>query len=696
MGTTAKQGRALRLVPVLLGKVRGRAAVKLRRFRVPLIYRSIRYPDISGFRAGKPPCAYFFDPDSRESTVAAWRRAFDRQADVVRAADQVCDHIFDLLGSGPVNLGDRIDWHTDFKCGESWPSGRPLGSKDIVRQGSPSDVKVPWELSRFQHVGVLGKAYWLTGDERYAREFVDQVTWWIDSNPWGRGVNWACAMDVAIRAANWILGYHFFLRSPSFDASMREKVVRSLWEHGWFLETNLEVGRINSNHYLSDLAGLFAIGVFLSGGASDRPGYERAIRWRDFALAELISEMRTQVLEDGADYEKSTSYHRLVLELFTYSFLLAEANGLKLPPDIRERWERMFEFVLAYTKPDGFAPQMGDSDDGVYYKLGTPCPHRERALQRCSGQAKGRKGEEGVQSPFLDHRYLLSLGAVVFDRSDFAAGAGQYSEEAFWFLGPESRKQFEALLAEPTAPLSSRAFPRAGFYVLRSDRQYAIIDAGDNGTGGLGGHGHCDALSFELYAFDKTFIVDPGTYLYTADPEWRNRFRSTAYHNTVAVDGEEIHPFSERWLFTLPDAGEVRALRWDVEGDELVFEGEHDTYRRLKDPVLHRRAIRLDKPTSTWRIGDSFTGSGLHSFDSRLHFAPGIDLREVEGSPGTFETVCEGARLAIEPGYPGGFESAIEDGWYSPSYGIRVSIKVLRYSWSGEVPCGFAMVLSRR
>ena len=59
------------------------------------------------------------------------------------------------------------------------------------------DIKVPWELSRFQHFTILGQAYILSKEEKYAQEFVNQVTDWIEHNPVGFGVNWACPMDVA-------------------------------------------------------------------------------------------------------------------------------------------------------------------------------------------------------------------------------------------------------------------------------------------------------------------------------------------------------------------------------------------------------------------------------------------------------------------------------------------------------------------
>ena len=668
------------LVSVIAGKVAGRAVREVKRFAVPIAYRMIRFPDSSKFYRASERGAYYFTSQERSEIAAQWRSTFGLGSEMVDAADEVCDHVFDLLGSGKTSLGERIDWHTDFKSGESWPSHKPLRPREISCLNSTADIKVPWELSRFQHLSLLGRAYWLTCDEKYAKEFADQVLSWIEANPWGRGPNWACAMDVAIRAANWILGYSYFELSPTLDDRFRAKLVRSLWEHGWFVEHNLERQRINGNHYLSDLAGLFALGVFFASCARGR-------RWRDFAFDQMCREMRGQVLPDGVDYEKSISYHRLVLELFTYTFCLANINGIAIPEDVRSRWMKMFEFTSAYTKPDGTAPQIGDSDDGMFYKFGP------RKAPTSTGFSDASL-ESGVGDWRLDHRYLLCMGALIFDRADFAAQSGEFSEEAFWTLGPRSRDRFNELACGAGATVSSEAFPEGGFYIIRSDRHYAIIDGGDNGMNGLGAHAHSDTLSFELYALDQTFIVDPGSYVYTAVPSWRNRFRSSAYHNTVTVDGQEIHPFVEGWLFALADAGDVRVMRWDVGDRTVVFEGEHDAYERLSEPVTHRRTVTFDRDDEIWTVQDELLGSGRHTFESRLHFAHGIDLKRLPEPRGAYVTVCDGANLRIEPESEVDFESAVEDGWYSPSYGRRVPIKVLRLVWTGHVPCRMTIKLT--
>ena len=104
------------------------------------------------------------------------------RAAITQAADAVLRHEFDLLGSGPQPLGTPLPWHTDFKTGRRWPLAY-CADIEYNELDRPTDVKVPWELSRCQHFTRLGQAYWLTGDERYAAEFVAETTDWIAANP---------------------------------------------------------------------------------------------------------------------------------------------------------------------------------------------------------------------------------------------------------------------------------------------------------------------------------------------------------------------------------------------------------------------------------------------------------------------------------------------------------------------------------
>lgn len=349
---------------------------------------------------------FFFDPRDNELTDTLMRDYRDSIEQIIIEADEICSHNFNLLGSGKKNLGKKIDWHLDFKSGFRWnPRIYYLCTGDHVTLNDPSDVKIPWELSRCQHFVTLGKAYKLTNNEKYVEEFISQIESWIDQNQIELGVNWACTMDVAIRAVNWIWGYYLFSISSSLKEEFKQKLFKSLFQHGRHIIDNLEFGPTRGNHYLSDVLGLVYLGIFFR---ETKDGKE----WLKKGHSALKEEMEFQVCLDGVDFEGSISYHRLVTELFISATILCLINDLTFPDWYLNRLERMIEFVMYYTKPDGTAPQIGDNDDGRLYVLGN----------------YGNWNQ-------LDHRYLLSIGAVLFKRHDFKKAAGEFHEETFLLLG---------------------------------------------------------------------------------------------------------------------------------------------------------------------------------------------------------------------------------------------------------------------
>jgi len=605
---------------------------------------------------------FFLSPESRKLLPRIFPTDESRAARL-RLADDAARGCFDLLGSGPVDLGNDINWHTDFKTGTTWP---PVYFADIDYSdlSQPYDVKVPWELSRAQHFVTLGQAYWLTGDEKYTRAFLAQWQSWQAANPPQVGVNWACTMDVAIRAVNWVWAFYFFKDSPAFTDDLLLAFVKSIFQHGQHILRNLEDGPIRGNHYLSDGVGLVYLGLLF-------PEFKEAARWRKKGLEILFGEMRHQVYPDGADFEASIPYHRLVLELFLSPILLCRRNGVSVPDDVLARLEKMFEFVLAYTKPDGTAPILGDADDGRLLRLSQP----------------------GLDREFSDHRYLLAIGAVLFNRADFGRAAGDCWEEALWLLGQRAT-EFRVAELPAAEPAASAHFPDAGIFVMRHAAYYLLLDAGPNGQDGNGGHAHNDLFSFELYAGDKSFIVDPGAYVYTADYRARNLFRSTAYHNTVQVDGREICPLADDALFTLTGDPTVTLHRWESTPTHDFLDVEHDGYRRLSQPVFHRRQLYFDKSAGWWIIRDLLTGDGNHQFELNFHLAAHIpELHFAPDNRPALFTAVSGTNLALVSLLPHTPPPEVWQGWVSPRYGVRQPAPVVTFRCAGEVPAEFVTAL---
>jgi hypothetical protein len=328
----------------------------------------------------------------------------------------------------------------------------------------------------------------------------------------------------------------------------------------------------------------------------------------------------------------------------------------------------MFDVVLWVTRPDGKAPQIGDADDGRLYIL-SDYRHFDRT----------------------DFRYLLSIGAVLLLRSDMKAYTDEFAEDAFWLLGPTSIQTHATLKSDKTE-LASKAFRNSGLYVMRQRDRYLLACCGKVGTDGIGNHKHNDLCSFELYVGDKAFIVDPGSYIYTRYPEWRNLFRSTKYHNTVVIDGQEQNRFNPRRLFQMSDDAVVRIHKWSsiAAGDWLDV--AHTGYERLISPVQHRRTFWWDKLGDTWQITDILIGAETHMADWYFHFSPGIELVGINN--GVFRTCCVGINLVFNIKSDISFTTSIEEGWISKRYGHKELAQLLHISGSFDTTCHMIISIS--
>ena len=596
---------------------------------------------LSHFRERKSPRLFDgFD-------VKASERSIDSR--LLEEARESVAHRWPLLGFGKLDFGAEIDWLCDPISGGRWPLDYH-GDVTQVR-GDGSDVRVLWELNRLSHLLTLGRAYALTSDECFAEEFFVQIENWRAQNPTGFGANWACAMEVALRAINLLSAFHLFRNTPVLDERRLMMMLALFDEHARYIRRHLEFSYISTgNHYLSDLAGLLWLGIYL-------PEFAGAKGWREFALRELLREMEKQVLNDGPHYESSTGYHRFVTEIFLYSFVLCRANGLKIEERYWGRLRLMLEYMRAYLRPDGRAPLIGDADSSQVMPL--------------------------VRHSADDHAYVLALGAAVFREPRFKIAGAAKTPEIPWILGEQGSRDYEALLADET--IQSQGFSDAGTYVFRDRDLYLLLNASGNGMYGRGSHGHNDALAIEVSAGGTAFIVDPGSYVYTLDLGERNRFRSTAFHSTVQVDDTEQNTMDELEPFILGDEAHPRVLRREFSDDVDIVAAEHEGYARLPAAVTHCRVVQLDKRKRFWKIIDALHGKGEHDF--RFHFVFAPDVEPVLRADGVVQVrdKTSGAKLflaLLDRDERPDFGSR----WVSRDYGARSITLAAVWSVRAQVP----------
>lgn len=569
---------------------------------------------------------------------------------ILAAAARARAHRVDLLGSGEVELGERIDWHRDYKSGAAWPMGY-CGDLRYGGADQHSDVKFPWELSRLQWMIPLGQAYLLTGDERYAATTRELLESWFAANPHAGSINWSCTMEVALRIISLSWFFHVFKDARAWESeAFRGTLLRAMYLHADFTARHLEKSDVNGNHYTADAAGLVYAGLFFGEASGGRA-------WLDLGWGILRDELPKQVYDDGVDFEASVPYHRLVQELFLLPALYRELHGGAIPEDYRARLVAMARYTAAYSRADGSVPLIGDADDA-------------RTLPF---------GGQGIN----DHRYLLGVAGVALADPELVARFSGPTSEIFWLLGPAVAGELEDH-GEPPGHATSVAFPHGGYFVLRNREDHVFVSCAPLGLGGRGGHSHNDSLSLEAVLCGAHLISDCGAYVYTASYAERNLFRSTAYHNTPQVDGEEINRFiSPDYLWGLHNDARpvVREVSFSTRLDRLVV--SHTGYQRLASPVTPLRTVTLDHDMHRLAIHDRFEGDGQHLVEIPLHLAAGVEV--VERSEGRVTLAANGNTFAVAWRSAGDWTLQVLEGRVSPSYGVTRPTSVLQWRRRGTL-----------
>ncbi|MGB2986091.1 MAG: alginate lyase family protein [Phycisphaerae bacterium] len=590
-------------------------------------------PDVLGVHLRRDDCRFTKEEADR------WQAALTTQA------DRIVDHRLDLFDLADHHLGEKIDWNYEYKV-RKHTSMRAASAVDYRDYAANGDCKFVWEPNRHHQLVVLGRAYHVTHDEGYAAAAVEQLDNWIRQCPYGRGMNWRSPLELAIRLINWVWTLELINGSSVMTPDRRERFLQLVYQH--LFEITRKYSRFSSanNHLIGEAAGVFIAGSYFT-------GLKTATRWCKRSREILAREILRQTYSDGGTREQATGYHLFALQFFLLAGLVARNGGDDFAQPYWDRLERMFDFVAFLSEGGESLPMIGDCDDGYVLDLG---------------------GRANVVAS------LMCIGAILFERPDFKARAGEFQEAAFWLFGPEGRDRFERIESEPVeVPIGPRALPDAGCYLLQrgrrriADRISVLFDCGELGFLSIAAHGHADALSIVLRVAGVDVLVDPGTYDYFTYGPWREYFRSTRAHNTVVID--DMDQSQMLGLFLWGRKARCRCIRWAPTLRGGVVSAEHNGYARLADPVVHRRTVTLQDDEAELIVQDDILARGEHSVAMYWHLAEhcrveakGHNHFEIDYGDG-FVTVTMDSRLSVS--MVTGSEKPIL-GWVSRTYHRKV------------------------
>lgn len=624
--------------------------------------------------------AFFVDEHNKQSILETINKQYPQLVQqAIEKADKICRHEFSFLGIEVKYKEDDIPWTKDPVSLKEWPMkfytdvniyGRDIG-----------DVKHVWELNRHQFFIDLGKAYWLSGDEGYAKKFFALITSWIDNNPYKIGVNWTSALEVAVRGISWLWAYNFCLHSHLLTPETNLKILKSLYQHAQYIKGHLSIFSSPYNHLVGELSALFMIGTVF-------PDFKEAKTWREESWNMLECEVEKQFHQDGGIVEQATFYQHFTLGFYLMSALLRKMNGSCVSDKVWLYIEKAIEFSMYMIRPDGLIPMIGDVDNArsVY-----------------------------IENPQMwDFCAFLSTGAVLFNRDDMKKVVEELSsykgfhEDSLWLLGIDAMKKYQEIKGIHPE-VTSKVLDSSGYCIMRGnwgkDSNYLCFDCGEIAAGLFqdstpsAAHGHADILSFELSAFGYPMIIDPGFYTYNGDEHLHYYFRQTRAHNTIVVDGQS--QAKEAGKLSWSNVPECRLEKWIAnKGFDLAI-GSHDGYK----PVIHKRAVLFKKNEALamlpeyWIIHDFLEGYGEHLIESYLHLVPdvkiGIEEKTIvvqhpEGIGLVIQSIANMLTLDVDVIDTGNIP---DGGWLAPGYGSLMRALILRYHGIVRLPCEITTVI---
>ena len=530
---------------------------------------------------------FFFDPSRREEYQPCLTGWDSGTATPVLVSDEIAQGTLRYFAKTPVQVGFPPDWHSNPLTGQSVPADRHWSQIGDFDHG---DIKIIWEPSRFGFTYALVRAYWRTGDERYAEMFWQLVEDWRAHNPPQRGPNWKCGQETSFRVMAWCFGLYGFLDATATDARRVTELAEMIAVSGQRIQANLGYALSQrNNHGISEGFGLWTIGLLF-------PELRFAAQWRERGRQVLETLGRELIYDDGAFVQHSANYHRLMLHDYLWAMRLGDLHDQALSIQLRERIGKAGAFLYQIQdEQTGQVPCFGSNDGALILPLDN-CDYQDFR-------------------PVVQATHYLSNGTRCYD-------AGPWDEDLLWLFGPEA---VEAPLGAPRRTSLQAAV--GGCYTLRSETGFAFVHCATFRNR----PGHADMLHMDLWWRGQNVALDAGTYSYNAPAPWDDPLKHTAYHNTVTVDGLDQMDQVGRFLWLPWLHSRVRCAQESPRGLLSYWEGEHDGYRRLKPPVSHRRGI-LRLANEFWLVLDRLVSREEHSY--QLHWLFPAIPHEWDGKTG--------------------------------------------------------------
>jgi hypothetical protein len=604
---------------------------------------------------------------------------------LVTAADRVLEGDWRVLGVDRRDSADP-DWFLDPVTGRRAPDDALAFAVDHRNEQVTGNVKSVWELSRHHHLTVLAGAYWVSQESAYAEAAAAQLRSWWAGNPFLSGVHWTSGIELGVRLTSWVWVRRLLADWPGVAELFEENPVAlsQLRWHQEYLAAFRSHGSSANNHLVGEAAGRLA-------AACAFPWFAESEGWRRTATRQLEHALASNTFPSGVNREMATDYHRFTTELGLAALVEADAAGHPLSSWTRTLLETSLDAGAALLDAAGNPPRQGDGDEGRALVLDDPDDDPWAVLLAVGAATLG----PAAWWPPVTHGVTSTLLRALSSAAPAASLSG-------------SERTPTAAATVPGVRRGSRPqhFTDAGVTLLRSAREHGSelwcrCDGGPHGFLSIAAHGHADALSVEVRHDGVELLVDPGTYCYHGEPQWRAYFRSTRAHNTVEVDGVDQAVQSGPFMWATHADAVTDRVELHPSGTS-VWEAHHTAYARLDPALRHDRRVELDGPRKAVTVIDTLTGSRPHAVRLSWHLGPHVHVELADGGADLWWSGRDGhdrqGRLQLPQALAWSCHEGATSpvlGWTSPRFGVRVPTRTLvgLGTWTGRLALRTALLV---
>ena len=524
---------------------------------------------------------FIFDLESRETYANTIQQIYSTEGELpeVLGKKTISHSDVPYYSKHKVNISLPQDWFNNpFQNGQKNQLDPSKHWSFYPMKGEPyEDLKHVWEYGRFNLVYVLVRNYTVTGNPRNAELFWETVESWANNNPPNTGPHWKCGQETSLRLMAWCFGLYAFKDLPATTPRRFYSFLGWVGAQAHRISLDLEYSYLqHSNHAVSEGLGLFMVGLLF-------PQLKYSKTWKDRGKYILEERSKFLIRPDGTYIQKSHNYLRFILHAYIFVIRLAESNNETLSKDMYDRVKASYKYLLSvFDEESGKVPNFGSNDGALILPLSS--------------------------TDFTDYRPILEVlhfqftGKMLFE-------TGPWSEDLIWLFGPSS-------LAAPVTDFpfqKSDSFETGGIYTIRKEESWSFTHA----ESFKDRPAHADALGVDLWWKGINIAPDPGTYLYYGKDPWMDPFKHTGYHNTVTINGKDQMERGHRFTWAYWHKSKLEKRVKDSSKKIEYIELNHTGYLRLKNPVVHKRAI-ISIGKDRWMVVDDLIGKGI--YDTQLHW----------------------------------------------------------------------------